>query len=427
MIFIGNPPFQSREKRGKTQHKIWIDFTKMVYSKMKEGDELLWITPQSWGSPSNKVFKIFKESEIEYINLDTGEYFPKVGSSFSDFLLSKGSNNTRETRIIKDNKEIKLKIDNSLLYFPNDVNLTSLSIHSKAMFSQKNKLPVCWDYVTCHNILLKRSDTLSKTKTKKHVYPVFHTNKQVWWSSVQQGFSNQKKVLWTRSGYTKPFYDAGKYGTTDMGYYVLCSSEAEGERVAKVLNSKLFQYIFTTAKWSGFGNEIVFTNLPDVRLLQGTSDSYIYQWFNLSKDEIKYIENLPLSKKNNRVKNKIIKSKERSDNFGEVFTPKEKVVMMLDSLDKERWSDKDIKFIDPACGNGNFLIEIVKRKIKNGSSKWQALSTTYGVDIMKDNVLECRERLLKAAEAKEEKFRELVQKRIVCADTLTYDLEDLFK
>jgi len=275
MIFIGNPPFQSREKRGKTQHKIWIDFTKMVYSKMKEGDELLWITPQSWGSPSNKVFKIFKESEIEYINLDTGEYFPKVGSSFSDFLLSKGSNNTRETRIIKDNKEIKLKIDNSLLYFPNDVNLTSLSIHGKAMFSQKNKLPVCWDYVTCHNILLKRSDTLSKTKTKKHVYPVFHTNKQVWWSSVQQGFSNQKKVLWTRSGYTKPFYDAGKYGTTDMGYYVLCSSEAEGERVAKVLNSKLFQYIFTTAKWSGFGNEIVFTNLPDVRLLQGTSDSYI--------------------------------------------------------------------------------------------------------------------------------------------------------
>jgi len=123
----------------------------------------------------------------------------------------------------------------------------------------------------------------------------------------------------------------------------------------------------------------------------------------------------------------LIKSKDRMRKMGEVFTPAPLVKEMLDNISKQVWKDKTKTFIDPACGNGNFLVEVVKRKIKAGSNKWQALSTTYGVDIMEDNVLECRERLLQVADVKQKRFRTLIEQRVVCGDTLKDNLEDLFK
>ena len=64
MIVVGNPPFQNREQSGKTQHKVWIKFTTGMLEQMKEGDSLLWVSPQSWGSPSNKVLQLFKDNEV---------------------------------------------------------------------------------------------------------------------------------------------------------------------------------------------------------------------------------------------------------------------------------------------------------------------------------------------------------------------------
>ncbi len=100
----------------------------------------------------------------------------------------------------------------------------------------------------------------------------------------------------------------------------------------------------------------------------------------------------------------MIKSKERISGFGEVFTSEKEVKAMLD-LVLEETNRIDSKFFEPACGNGNFLIEILTRKmgvIKHLYAKSQieferytfsAVSNIYGVDILEDNVLECRERL----------------------------------
>jgi len=118
--------------------------------------------------------------------------------------------------------------------------------------------------------------------------------------------------------------------------------------------------------------------------------------------------------------------KERVAEVGEVYTPSELANSMISKLPKVLWRDKTKTFIDPSCGNGNFLVEVVKRKIKTGSSKWQALSTTFGVDIMEDNVLECRERLLEAVKAKQKRFRKLVEATIVCGNTMKQDVDTLF-
>lgn len=92
--------------------------------------------------------------------------------------------------------------------------------------------------------------------------------------------------------------------------------------------------------------------------------------------------------------NNIEKRKERQKQTAEVFTPNKLVNQMLSKLPKEVWK-KGKTFCDPSCGNGQFIIWILIRKIQRNHKPLEALKTIYGADIMKDNILECRMRLLK--------------------------------
>jgi len=88
------------------------------------------------------------------------------------------------------------------------------------------------------------------------------------------------------------------------------------------------------------------------------------------------------------------KRQSRNKQTGEVFSPPKLVNQMLSKLPKEIWL-KGKTFCDPAVGNGNFLIAILIRKIQRGHNDLQAIQSLYGVDIMRDNIQECRLRLLK--------------------------------
>ncbi len=98
----------------------------------------------------------------------------------------------------------------------------------------------------------------------------------------------------------------------------------------------------------------------------------------------------------------------------EVFTPTPLVQHMLDTyIDPATIKDD---FLDPSCGDGQILSEILIRKMQAGMSFEQALSTVYGVDLMQDNVDLCRERLL----CGQEHLRHIVEKNIQCKNALTY-------
>ena len=101
---------------------------------------------------------------------------------------------------------------------------------------------------------------------------------------------------------------------------------------------------------------------------------------------------------------------------GEVFTPTTLVQEVLDNLPQEQFTNTTKTFLDPSCGDGQFLSEVLIRKMENGSTFEQALSTIYGVDLMQDNVDLCRERLL----CGRNDLRHVVEQNIVCADGLRY-------
>ena len=107
----------------------------------------------------------------------------------------------------------------------------------------------------------------------------------------------------------------------------------------------------------------------------------------------------------------------RIKSTSEVFTPTPLVRYTLDQLDPTLFQDPIKTFLDPGCGDGQFLGEVLIRKVENGIPFEQALQTIYGVDLMQDNVDLCRERLL----CGREDLRDIVERNIVCADALIYN------
>lgn len=140
---------------------------------------------------------------------------------------------------------------------------------------------------------------------------------------------------------------------------------------------------------------------------------------------------------------KQVVSRQRVADHGEVYTAKREVNAMLD-LVKEETERIDSRFLEPACGTGNFLVEILNRKMEAVKRQYaknrheydlasaQAISSMYGVELLPDNVATCQSRLLDqyldiyhqhlSSEISPElknciKF--LLKKNILCGDALT--------
>ena len=138
-----------------------------------------------------------------------------------------------------------------------------------------------------------------------------------------------------------------------------------------------------------------------------------------------------------------VKSKDRVSDFGEVFTNEREVNAMLD-LVKNETENIESTFLEPACGDGNFLSEILNRKLdivfnryKNHLDDYEmysiiAVTSLYGVDILQDNVKACIERLYNiwneeytkvlksnSNDKAREACKYILTKNILCGDALT--------
>ena len=107
---------------------------------------------------------------------------------------------------------------------------------------------------------------------------------------------------------------------------------------------------------------------------------------------------------------------------GEVFTPKELVDQILKAIDRDIILDPEKTVVDPTCGDGEFLAGILFRRLEEGIKFEDALKTLFGVDIMNDNVEECKRRL--ACGREDERIRNILNNNIRCADALNWFVQD---
>ena len=151
---------------------------------------------------------------------------------------------------------------------------------------------------------------------------------------------------------------------------------------------------------------------------------------------------------NTAEKDKQVKSRKRVSDHGEVFTNIREVNAMLD-LVKDQTERIDATFLEPACGTGNFLIEILRRKLNVINDKYsksrdeydanliKATTSIYGVELLPDNTQECRDRLYKEIHNqypktfnRDDAFHQLMRSvkyildtNIICGDALNYTTE----
>ncbi|HED05954.1 MAG TPA: SAM-dependent DNA methyltransferase [Ignavibacteria bacterium] len=148
------------------------------------------------------------------------------------------------------------------------------------------------------------------------------------------------------------------------------------------------------------------------------------------------------------MEDKQVKSKKRVADHGEVFTSEREVNAMLD-LVKQETERIDSRFLEPACGTGNFLVEILRRKLsvverRYGKNQLEyeryaviAVSSIYGVDLLQDNAKEARIRLFDIfnekytakykSNCKEEcrtSIKYILERNILCGDALTLKTEN---
>jgi hypothetical protein len=87
------------------------------------------------------------------------------------------------------------------------------------------------------------------------------------------------------------------------------------------------------------------------------------------------------------------RTKQRVSALGEVWTPEWVVKKMCDLIPANCWSDPTHAFLEPTCGNGNILVEIVERRLASGLDVFQTANNIWGMDIMSDNIFEAHSRV----------------------------------
>ena len=114
----------------------------------------------------------------------------------------------------------------------------------------------------------------------------------------------------------------------------------------------------------------------------------------------------------------------------EFFTPSSLVSKMCDKIPSTDWSNPTKTFLEPCFGNGNFLVEIIRRRIVDYSIDWKiVLNNLYGVELMSDNVQEAKDRIIELLknlkiDFNEQEARDIMNHNLVCSDFFKWDFEN---
>ena len=308
-IIIGNPPYQQVDEKGHSKgggNNLYSKFIYKAYDLLNKNGYLVFINPPTYfgvGRSNNKddmnIRKdIFNNCNILYINLEEcNKYFPNIGSLFIYYVLQKKNLVNENLEIIckYNNKKytsiVNQQLLNDMIYIP--YLLTNMSINiCKKIRDTENKLKI-FNQMTFD----KRRPYVSSIETNEYKYPIQATGVQVVYSSKSCKNQYDKKVLMSRSGYLRPFYDNGVIGIGSDCFSCLVNNEEDGNYIIKLLESILYTFYININKWSGFHHVKVLQDLPYIKI-ENINDKKIYKYFKLNDEEINFVESI--IKKNNK-------------------------------------------------------------------------------------------------------------------------------
>ena len=280
---FGNPPYSIPTGNKKGKKLLWDKFSE---TSMKMAEEVYYVTPYIWHTAAKKMIA---EDKITKIDLTAGHAFV-VGSSICYW-----NNHKRDKKEIHTkNKVIEIDTLSEILYLPCDLENT-LSIHKK-MWNKKYRMGFK------HNPIIDYGDLHDK-KDEVNCYPLYSTSeysiKYVDERNIRKYglelFHSPKVII----GFTRdnnPFIDRyGEYATEAHSYYITDTLENLEVRMIQ-LSSNLAKFYFSTARQES-SKELsaialyrrAFRLFPDIPL-SITDDKAIYEWLELTAEEIDIVE-----------------------------------------------------------------------------------------------------------------------------------------
>jgi len=291
-IIIGNPPYQGVNKGNGSN--LYEKFHSKSVEILSDDGYLIFLTPLNWISPNGNLESEFLKYNLIYVNInECSKYFPGVGSEFSFYLIKKSSDYT--TTLIKTTDD-KFSFDlRKFSFLPKFININTLSIHTKFFNCDLDSLNVERDQ-SYTQYSSKMKGNLSTIEDEYFCYKMYNTSSKngIKFSKIKHPLVGTSKIIMSRSGYLNPIFDeSGEYGVLELAYFIKVESKIEGDYILDLLNSKLYKYITTTYKYSGFNSHNILKKLKYPKLLNikdKSLDEKIFEYFNITEEEVKIIE-----------------------------------------------------------------------------------------------------------------------------------------
>jgi hypothetical protein len=297
---LTNPPYQdsSHSEKKNTLWRKWIKFNDQL---VKDNGVFSLVIPSSWMGSSPVLKENFLHSEnkqvkynITHINRDEcKKHFAGIGSTFSYFVME-NSKYQGNTSIISKNINGEIEVENGLNLnnsivdvFPRDLTDIGLSIIDKTLNNNLQKLGIINN---TYNHSVHRAKWRNE-QIDEFIYPIQNTPSKLYWYNYPHIHQGLLKLLIPTTTYFRNQL-VSVNGVTQSFCYYLIDENQDSNIVSNNINNKLFDYLNECFRYANWNSVNLLRKLPNLPLDVFLNDNEIYEYFNLTEDEINHINKL---------------------------------------------------------------------------------------------------------------------------------------
>ena len=288
-LVVSNPPYAkfNGDKRTSKNHNLSRDFIRKAIAITKQNGYILFIAPNNWMSYSDRNVLPNLMSKYQFLHLNihgAKKWFPKVGSSFTWFLLQKKPNKKKfviENHYMKKNTTTAL-LDNGVDFIPLYYSDEVQSIFNKTIRADIVKYKV---ETSSYLHRFTKKDIINDTKSTDFPYRIIHTPKQTLWSSRPHKYQNGWKVFISLTDRYSTFID--DCGMTQSIAFIRCKNKSEAEEIKAELKNLVYLFLNNLTRYGNFNNVRVLQKFPRWSEIKLTNQELLYIDKFMEKDCVK--------------------------------------------------------------------------------------------------------------------------------------------
>jgi len=292
-LIVANPPYAKlleNGKRASKNHNLIKDFIQKALSQLNPNGYLLFITPDNWMSfaDRNLLIEIITGLQIIHLDIHTAKkYFKKIGSSFTWYIIQNCAfyKNINVSGIWKKKEYISSVVSKERKYIPLLYNQIVQNILSKTIDNKNLKKFEIKTSSDLHKYT--KAEFISDEKDNIYKYKLIHTPSQTVYSSRPHKFQEGYKVFISTTDKYKLFID--ECGMTQSIVFILCCNEEQAKKYLQILQHPLYIFINNICRWGNFNNIRILQSFPIPDIEYSGNHEEIYNYFNITEDEINFI------------------------------------------------------------------------------------------------------------------------------------------